>query len=139
VACSWRLSDKKANHTRKAWPARFPPARTPCGGQLPSAQVAGSSGPLVFRSLVKCAVDLVAQGVCGLAGQCLVQVAEDDAHEEVLLPRLRAEAADRGRAQLLAGGGGKHPDLLDAARAGAEGIADAVAEGFLIVVPGDGE
>src|SRR5262249_17910854 len=39
----------------------------------------------------------------------------------------------------MVGGGGKHPDLLDAARVGAEGITDAVAEGFLVVVLGDGD
>jgi hypothetical protein len=44
--------------------------------------------------------------------------------------RTRVAAGRRGR---------KHPDLLDAARVGAEGIADAVAEGFLVVVLADGD
>jgi hypothetical protein len=39
-------------------------------------------------------VDLVTEGVGGLVRECLFQIAKDDAHEEVLLPRLRSEAAD---------------------------------------------
>src|SRR6185369_12245585 len=99
----------------------------------------GSSGPLVFGPLMKGLVDPVAQGVGGLVGECFVEIAEDDAHQEVRLPWSGSEAGDRGCGQLLVGGGGKYPDLLDAVRVGAEGIADAVAEGFLVIVLGDGD
>lgn len=52
-------------------------------------------GPLVFRPLMKRPVDPVAEGVGGLVRECLVQIAEDNAHEEVLLPRLGSQATDR--------------------------------------------
>jgi hypothetical protein len=42
-----------------------------------------------------------------------------------------AEALGRCGGQLRVGGGGQYPDFLDHARAGAEGIADPAAEGFL--------
>ena len=54
----------------------------------------GSSGPLVFRPLMKRPVDAVTEGIGGLVCEGFFQIAEDDAHEEVLLPRLRPEAAD---------------------------------------------
>jgi hypothetical protein len=50
----------------------------------------GSSGPLIFRPLMKRPVDPVTQGVGGLVCECLVQIAEDDTHEEVLLPGVSA-------------------------------------------------
>ncbi|SRR5260370_41412141 len=55
----------------------------------------GSSGPLVLRPLMKRPVDPVTEGVGGFVCECLFQVAEDDADQKVLLPRLRPEAADR--------------------------------------------
>jgi hypothetical protein len=39
-------------------------------------------------------VDAVTEGIGGLVCEGFFQIAEDDAHEEVLLPRLRPEAAD---------------------------------------------
>src|SRR5947207_5834746 len=111
-----------------------------CFGRLrPWGAGRGSSGPLVFGPLMKGLVDPVAQGVGGLVGECFVEIAEDDAHKEVRLPWSGSEAGDRGCGQVLVGGGGKYPDLRDAVRVGAEGIADAVAEGFVVIVLGDGD
>jgi len=56
---------------------------------------AGPPGPLVLSSLVKRAVDPITQRVCGLVGERLVQVAQDDAHQKVLLARPGPEASDR--------------------------------------------
>ncbi len=71
------------------------PGRQPHRGRPARPPRSPGSGPLVVGPLVKRPVDAVAEGVGGLVGECLVQVAEDDADEEVLLPRPGAEAADR--------------------------------------------
>src|SRR5271165_7405826 len=80
--------------------------------------------PLILCPLVNCQVNAVAEGVAGLVRQRLLQVPEHDADEEVLLARPGPEAPGRCCGQLVAGGGGKHADFLDARRAIAEGIAD---------------
>jgi hypothetical protein len=54
-----------------------------------------SSGPLIFRPLMERPVDPITQGVGGLVGEGLLQIPEDDAHQEVLVPWPRPEAADR--------------------------------------------
>ena len=62
-----------------------------------SRSAEGSSGPLVFGPLMERPVDAVTEGVGGLVRECLVQIAQDDAHKKVLLPRSGPEAADRWR------------------------------------------
>ena len=64
-------------------------------GRLRHGALAGSPGPLVLRALMKRPVDPVTEGVGGLVCECLFQIPQDDAHQEVLLPRFRSEAADR--------------------------------------------
>ena len=64
-------------------------------GRLRHEALAGSSGPLVLRALMKRPVDPVTEGVGSLVCECLFQIPEDDAHQKVLLPRFRSEAADR--------------------------------------------
>jgi len=65
-----------------------------CPDRLQLRVQRGSFGPLVFRPLMKRPVDAVTEGIGGLVCEGFFQIAEDDAHEEVLLPRLRPEAAD---------------------------------------------
>src|SRR5215472_12862058 len=82
-------------------------ARAACGASQ------GSSGPLVLRSLMKCAVDPVTQDVGGVVGERLVQVAQDDADQQVHLARPGSQALDRWGGQLPAGGrkAVERPDL----------------------------
>jgi hypothetical protein len=44
---------------------------------------------------MECPVYAVAEGVGGMVSECLVQVAEDDVYEEVLLAGCGSEAGDR--------------------------------------------
>src|SRR5260370_29379401 len=109
---NWRASGVRAfsRQASSSTNSRSPPrtqtyrsGHPATAGRLPAPAVAeGSSaasteviGPLVFRPLMKRPVDPVTEGVGGLVCECLFQIPEDDAHEEVLLPRFRSQAADR--------------------------------------------
>ena len=78
----------------------------------------------MLRPGVNRQVDPVAEGVGGLAGQRLLQVPEHNADQEIPLARLGSEAADRRCGQPVAGGSGKHADLLHVRRIIAKGVAD---------------
>src|ERR1700726_1196637 len=92
--------------------------------------------PLMLRPLVNRQVNAVAEGVGGLVRQRLLQVPEHDSDEEVLLARPGAEAAGRWGGQPVAGASGKHTDFLDIPCRTPKGIADPVAESFLVLVFG---
>jgi hypothetical protein len=98
-------------------------------GPVAARALARVMGLLLLGSLVEGAVDPVAQRIRGLVGERLVQVAQDDADQQVHLACPGPEALDRRGGQLRVGGGGKYPDFLDHAGVGTEGIADPAAEG----------
>jgi len=97
-------------------------------GQLRRGALARVIRPIGIPSLMKRLVAPVRQGDGGLVCACLSRSRGRGARGGSSA-RSCSEAADRGSGQLLLGGGGGQPDLLDTVRVGAEGIAHAVAEG----------
>ena len=66
----------------------------------------GLSGPLIFRPLMKCPIDPVTEGVGGLVGEGLSQIAEDDAHEQPVQAYAESKPAAAGQP-----GSGQHAGM----------------------------
>src|SRR5215472_503802 len=82
-------------------------------------------------------VDAVAQHISLLTGQRLVQSAQNNTDQQVLLVRQSAETTDCCRGKVAIVGRGEYLNLLDVARVGAECVTDAIAQRLLVIISGN--